>query len=173
MIESILSAPGLATNKETTSVSPRLPIAHSDIRRVLPHAGAMCLLDSVRAWDEQSISCVTRSHRSPSNPLRGLGGLASANGIEYAAQAMALHAALVGGADVATAPDKPAHGVLASVRSVRLRVPFLDVFDDDLLVSARLLSGDPMTALYEFSVHAGAAELLTGRASVMFNIKTA
>jgi len=29
------------------------------IRRLIPHAGAMCLLDTVIAWDETSITCET------------------------------------------------------------------------------------------------------------------
>jgi predicted hotdog family 3-hydroxylacyl-ACP dehydratase len=160
-----------------------------DIRRLLPHAGAMCLLEAVLAWDPQSITCLSLSHHAPDNPLRGPAGLSSANGIEYAAQAMALHAALVGGAGQrrAAAPTaeqiveqvsrqagepvgkQTPHGVLASVRAVQLHVPRLDVFTGELRVRAVLLSGDPRTAIYAFSVLDGERALLDGRASVLFS----
>ncbi len=148
-----------------------------DIRRLLPHAGAMCLLEAVLAWDQQSITCLSVSHHASDNPLRGPAGLSSANGIEYAAQAMALHAALVSGAGqrLAVAPtdslidEQTPHGVLASVRAVQLHVPRLDVFTGALRVRAVLLSGDPRTAIYEFSMLDGERALLQGRASVLFS----
>jgi hypothetical protein len=48
----------------------------------------------------------------PDNPLRAAGSLGVANAIEYAAQAMAVHGALLGGSDGA-----PQAGYLTSVRS--------------------------------------------------------
>ena len=49
----------------------------------------MCLLDTVVDWSDTSISCSAISHRDPANPLRAEARLGAANGIEYAAQAMA------------------------------------------------------------------------------------
>jgi predicted hotdog family 3-hydroxylacyl-ACP dehydratase len=156
----------------------------------------MCLLESVLAWDMNSISCSSLSHCLPNNPLRAASGLASANGIEYAAQAMALHAALVSGAarptssPLASLPasipsslpslppasnpkgqplQPPPHGVLASVRAVQLHVARLDLYAGELTVRAVLLSGDPSTAIYEFSIASGALILVQGRASVLFD----
>ncbi len=68
------------------------------IRELVPHAGAMCLLESVVQYDDQSICCETSSHLGAHNPLRYKGRLSSLCGIEYAAQAMALHGALKSGA---------------------------------------------------------------------------
>jgi predicted hotdog family 3-hydroxylacyl-ACP dehydratase len=160
----------------------------------------MCLLESVLAWDMNSISCSSLSHCLPNNPLRAASGLASANGIEYAAQAMALHAALVSGAarptssplaslpasmpssppsSIPSSPpasnptgqplQPPPHGVLASVRAVQLHVARLDLYAGELTVRAVLLSGDPSTAIYEFSIASGALILVQGRASVLFD----
>jgi predicted hotdog family 3-hydroxylacyl-ACP dehydratase len=130
----------------------------------------MCLLESVLAWDMNSISCSSLSHCLPNNPLRAASGLASANGIEYAAQAMALHAALVSGAaPLKGSREQPPHGVLASVRAVQLHVARLDVYAGALTVRAVLLSGDPSTAIYEFSIASGALMLVQGRASVLFD----
>jgi len=68
------------------------------IRELIPHAGTMCLLEHVVAFDDTSIRCETRSHLDVNNPLRYKGRLSSLCGIEYAAQAMALHGALKSGA---------------------------------------------------------------------------
>ncbi len=171
-------------------------LTQNEIRSLLPHAGAMCLLESVLAWDMNSISCSSLSHCVPNNPLRAASGVASANGIEYAAQAMALHAALVSGATPQKSsrlaspsasipssppasmptgqspeqpPEQPPHGVLASVRAVQLHVARLDVYAGALTVRAVLLSGDPSTAIYEFSIAIGALTLVQGRASVLFD----
>lgn len=142
------------------------------IRTLLPHAGAMCLLDEVLRWDAQSITCRASSHRAHDNPLRGVSGLAAVNGIEYAAQAMALHAGLHAKASESpgSAPPESAHGVIASVRSVRLGCVWLDTISVDLEVGAQLISGDPLTAMYEFWLQAAGVRLIAGRASVLFDV---
>jgi len=61
----------------------------------IPHHGSMCLLDEVIGWDAERITCTSSSHRSADNPLRARGRLGIACGIEYAAQAMAVHGALI------------------------------------------------------------------------------
>ncbi|MGH7122490.1 MAG: phosphotransferase, partial [Acetobacteraceae bacterium] len=64
---------------------------------MIPHAGAMCLLDHVTEWSATGIRAVARSHLDPVNPLRRNGRLSAICGSEYALQAAALHGALVGG----------------------------------------------------------------------------
>ena len=63
-------------------------MAKADICRLIPHAGAMCLLDTVDAWTESCITCTATSHRDVSNPLRRREKLDAICGLEYAAQAM-------------------------------------------------------------------------------------
>ena len=95
---------------------------HRDwIQRHIPHQGSMCLLDAVEQWDANDIVCRAVSHCAPDNPLRHGGGLGICTGIEYAAQAMAVHGALLAGTDRA-----PASGYLASVRNVEWTQPRLD-----------------------------------------------
>lgn len=130
----------------------------------IPHQGSMCLLDRVDAWDATRIRCSARSHRAPDNPLRAHGRLGAASGIEYAAQAMAAHGALLAAADAA-----PRAGYLASVREVDLRVARLDDVAGELTVDAERVSGDDNTILYHFSVLAAARVLLSGRAIVMLD----
>jgi predicted hotdog family 3-hydroxylacyl-ACP dehydratase len=71
----------------------------------IPHQGRMCLLDEVLDWNAQHIRCRTATHRAPDNPLRSHDRLGIACGIEYAAQAMALHGALAHGVANDTAND--------------------------------------------------------------------
>jgi predicted hotdog family 3-hydroxylacyl-ACP dehydratase len=130
----------------------------------LPHQGSMCLLDAVTDWDAQHIRCAASSHRAPGNPLRAHDRLGAACGIEYAAQAMAAHGALLAAADSA-----PRAGYLASVRSVDLHVARLDDIAADLDVEAERLSGDDNVILYGFHVSAAGRLLLSGRATVMLD----
>lgn len=146
-------------------------LQHKDIARRIPHQGSMCLLESVTAWDIDRISCVASSHREASNPLRAYGRLGAACGIEYAAQAMAVHGALVAEAQ-ANAGDispVPKIGYLASIRGLTLYVERLDDLNCVLTIAAERLSGDDSTFLYSFSLHAGPALLLSGRAVVVLD----
>lgn len=124
----------------------------------------MCLLDAVVDWSETTISCRAISHTNPANPLRTAGRLGAANGIEYAAQAMAMHGALL-----AQASDQLRQGYLTSVRSVQLHVARLDDLPGELNVQAERLSGNNNNILYQFSLsHAGRC-LLEGRAAVVLD----
>lgn len=126
----------------------------------------MCLLDEVLSWDATQARCRSSTHRSPENPLRAFGRLGAACGIEYAAQTMAVHGALVAAAAGVTA--RP--GFLASARGVQLNCDRLDDVKGDLVTAVKRLAGDESTALYEFSVSGDEAVLLTGRAAIAFDI---
>jgi predicted hotdog family 3-hydroxylacyl-ACP dehydratase len=146
-------------------------LQHEDIARRIPHQGSMCLLERVTAWDASQIICEASSHRAADNPLRAYGRLGASCGIEYAAQAMAVHGALI--AEALSSADgtipEPQVGYLASVRSVTLHVEKLDNISGPLTIQAERLSGDASTILYSFSLHAGPALLLSGRAVVVLN----
>ncbi|MDB6097882.1 MAG: hypothetical protein JWN58_585 [Gammaproteobacteria bacterium] len=128
----------------------------------IPHQGRMCLLDEVIEWNAGRIRCRTGTHRALDNPLRSHERLGCACGIEYAAQAMALHGALNGGAVSQV-------GLLASVRDVRLFVLRLDDIEADLICEATHLAGDNLTALYEFELRDHERSLLSGRATVVLD----
>lgn len=134
----------------------------------IPHQGRMCLLDEVLAWDVHHIRCSTATHRALDNPLRSHGRLGAASGIEYAAQAMALHGALASAAPGANAGASRA-GLIASVRDVRLHVLRLDDIESDLSCEVTHLAGDNLTAMYEFVLRDKDRALLGGRASVVLN----
>lgn len=139
-------------------------IDHAGIAARIPHHGSMCLLHSVLAWSEAVIECRATSHTDPANPLRARGQLGAAHGIEYAAQAMAVHGALLAGAD-----GPPRQGYLTSVRGVHLHVPRLDDLPGALDVRAERLSGDDRNILYQFSVSHQGRCLLEGRAAVVID----
>ncbi|MEO6274089.1 MAG: 3-hydroxylacyl-ACP dehydratase [Rhodoferax sp.] len=124
----------------------------------------MCLLDRVNQWDATTIVCSASSHRALDNPLRAQGRLGAACGVEYAAQAMAVHGSLLAQADGA-----PRVGYLASVRSVQLHVPRLDDMVGDLTITAERIAGDANNILYLFTVAADGQTLLTGRAAVVLD----
>lgn len=129
----------------------------------------MCLLERVSAWDTQQIRCEASSHRDSNNPLRVHGRLGAACGIEYAAQAMAVHGALLAESGAGAASQGLTLGYLASVRGVTLHVDRLDDLSDGLSIHAERLSGDSTTVLYRFTVHAGRRLLLGGRAAVILD----
>jgi predicted hotdog family 3-hydroxylacyl-ACP dehydratase len=124
----------------------------------------MCLLDEVLEWDTTRTRCRSSTHRRADNPLRSLDRLSCACGIEYAAQAMAVHGALMASATGTSAPP----GFLASVRGVRMLVSTLDDIESDLTVAVDRVAGDASTALYEFAVSAQDTRLVAGRAAVSF-----
>jgi predicted hotdog family 3-hydroxylacyl-ACP dehydratase len=125
----------------------------------------MCLLDRVEVWDQQRIQCRAISHRAADNPLRAHGRLGAACGIEYAAQAMAVHCALL------SPPDSPRSkaGYLVSVRGAKLHVPRLDDIAADLRVEATCITHDENNILYHFSISADGRLLLEGRAAVVLD----
>ena len=90
-------------------------------------------------------------------------------GIEYAAQAMAVHGALLGAAGL----QRPRAGFLASVREVDAQVARLDTLDGPLSIEAERLSGNDNNILYHFALRCDELLLLTGRAAVMLDASSA
>jgi predicted hotdog family 3-hydroxylacyl-ACP dehydratase len=143
-------------------------ISREDIAAMIPHAGAMHLLDGVLSWDGDRIRCLSRSHRDRQNPLRMDGRLSALCGIEYAAQAMAVHGALAG-----NVLKRPQLGYLASLREVRCSRPRLDDLEGDLIVEAERMMGEESHVIYGFEVRVGDVEVLRGRAAVVLEASRA
>lgn len=141
------------------------PLAHAWIAAHIPHQGSMCLLDTVVDWSAEAIACSAVSHADPAHPLRADGRLGAAAGIEYAAQAMAVHGALLAG----DAGGRPRQGYLTSVRGVTLHAARLDDQPGPLEIRAERLSGDANHILYRFAVAAAGRCLVEGRAAVVLD----
>ncbi|HEX7437256.1 MAG TPA: hydroxymyristoyl-ACP dehydratase [Caldimonas sp.] len=140
-------------------------MTHAGIAELIPHSGTMCLLASLEHWDRDRIVCTATSHRDPGNPLRSASGLLAPCAIEYAAQAMALHGALIGRAAGAAASP----GYLASARGVRLHRLRLDDLAGDLRIEARRDAGDARQIIYAFDVSHAGVPVADGRATVVLN----
>jgi predicted hotdog family 3-hydroxylacyl-ACP dehydratase len=129
---------------------------------LIPHAGAMCLLERVECWDESSITLATSSHRDPANPLAGRSGLRAIHLCEYGAQAMAVH----GGLAAQARGERAAPGMLVSLRDVALHRDFIDDLDGELRVNAHRIHASDSAWQYSFRVtHAGVL-IAQGRAVV-------
>lgn len=135
------------------------------IAALIPHEGAMCLLSEVERYDDRTIVCRATSHASKTNPLRIEDRLPALAGIEYAAQALAAHCALV---DAGAAPSRR-RGLLAGARNVTLNVERLDDIPGPLTVRAERLVADLPRLLYGFVIEDGARELLSGRVAVVLS----
>ena len=121
----------------------------------------MCLLAGVTHWDHVRIDCLAESHRATTNPLRRDGCLGILCGVEYAAQAMALHGALRAESGQARG------GFLASVRDLAWQIDRLDLLPGPLLVAAARLHGEADRVIYGFELRHGEDLLLEGRAAVV------
>jgi predicted hotdog family 3-hydroxylacyl-ACP dehydratase len=144
---------------------------HDGIAALIPHSGPMCLLARLDGWSADHVRCTATNHRAAAHPLRTRRGLLSTCAIEYAAQAMALHGALIG--QEAGTPATP--GFLASARGVQLHVLRLDDLDvpsgseDALRIEATRQAGDSQQILYSFTLHHADRLLAEGRAAVVLN----
>jgi predicted hotdog family 3-hydroxylacyl-ACP dehydratase len=139
-------------------------LAKTDFIALIPHAGDMCLLDGVLAWDDTSIHATSVSHVLDTHPLRGERGLHAVHLAEYGAQAMAVHGALRARDQGATAP-RP--GMLVSLRGVKLGVDRVDTLSGTLHVHAECLIADEAGAQYTFRIEHEGVDIASGRAAVI------
>jgi predicted hotdog family 3-hydroxylacyl-ACP dehydratase len=134
-----------------------------DIASLIPHAGRMCLLESVLDWDDAHIRLATSTHRAIENPLRNAGRLRAVHLCEYGAQAMAVHGGLT-----ARESGRPARGgLLVSLRAVRLNCGFVEQLPGELIVTADRLHDGGSSWQYRFAVTHEGTLLADGRAAVM------
>lgn len=138
-------------------------LAKNDWQHLIPHRGAMCLLDAVVAWDDTHLRATAISHCDPANPLRSDGILRSVHLCEYGAQAMAIHGGLLAQRDGRFATP----GLLVSLRAVKLHVARIDDLSAALDVYAEKLLDGESSWQYAFRVEHHAQLLAEGRAAVM------
>lgn len=140
----------------------------AQLAALIPHAGSMCLLDSVEEWTAEWIRCASHSHTDSANPLRRHGQLAALHLAEYGAQAMAVHGALLAGGG-------PQPGMIGALRDIRYHVSRIDDLLQTLEVSAtrRLARSDGL--IYDFAVRlreSPTRTLCEGRISVVLHGST-
>lgn len=132
---------------------------HDEICQLLPHAGDMCLLDKVIAWDKGSIECVTDSHQNKNNPLFYNGRLHAVNCIEYAGQATVVHGTLCWEDGM----DLPNVAILVSIRDIKFSRPRLDDIRTSLHIHAEVLDILEFASNYAFNVTADGEKIAAGR----------
>src|SRR5574341_754377 len=138
-----------------------LKLGPDAIARLVPHQGAMCLLEEVLEWSDDAIVCRACSHRDSTNPLRSRGGLPGIAGVEYAAQALAVHGGLI------KKGDRPVVGFLAGLRDILCSVERLDTEPGDLTIHATKVAAEGGRLLYDFRIAAGDRDLVKGRVSIV------
>ncbi len=136
-------------------------LSRAEIQRRIPHAGSMCLVDSVQHWDARSIVCEAAAP-SAAHPLASERGVPAVAMIEYAAQAAAIHGSLV---DASVAP-RP--GLLAKLIDVGLGGAGPQASGGALLVRAELLARVDAGCLYSFEVRDRRSTLAQGRLMIAF-----
>ena len=129
------------------------------IKKLVPHGGDMVLIDRVVRWTTREIVCRADTHGDPKNPLRCNSCLPALSGIEYGAQAMAIHGTLIAGNQVRT-------GLLGGLRNLVCHVERLDDVAGRLRVQASLLYGQQDGYVYEFALQSDTGTLLEGQATV-------
>lgn len=134
-----------------------------DVAGLVPHSGAMCLLERVLAWDASGAMAATRSHLSPGNPLRRAGRLSVLCLCEYGAQAMAIHGALLARVEGRALPL----GFLVSLHEVEFTVDSVETLPGELVVTVGRLAGGPGGLQYRFEVGHAGRKLASGRAAII------
>ena len=133
----------------------------AQIQGRVPHAGAMCLLDSVLSWDATTIVCQAAAP-TPAHPLARARGVPAIAAVEYAAQAAAVHGSLLDDTAV------PRTGMLAKLADVELSAAALGEAGGPLNVRAELLSRVESGCMYAFEVSDRYACVARGRLLVAF-----
>ena len=144
-------------------VDTEVLVDHDEICAMIPHAGAMCLLDNVMSWDENTIICQSFSHQNPHNPLIKNGRLSAIHAVEYAAQAMAVHGCLL----ARTKGEQLNPGYLAALKEVQLHRRYLDDLAGPLTIKADQLMAGGGNLMYTLEVSSGGQVIATARVTVV------
>lgn len=138
-------------------------IGQAEISTLIPHGPGMSLIDEIVEWDQQFLAARTLSHTLPDNPLRGNEGLHCIHLIEYAAQCMAVHAALNEGVGV----GQPM--VVGALKNVRLSDVGLSELSSTLVIQVHMIMAGNTGAIYDFSVEHIDAAVASGRVTLLVN----
>ena len=136
----------------------RIILNHNEIMSRLPHSGSMSLLHEVIQADDHSLTALANSHLDIDNPLRLEDKIATVNGIEYAAQAMAVHGSLLS--------DAPQAGYIASVRNIEIKVPQLPETQAPLMIKVEQLMSNENGFTYQFHISCEQQLLISGKITV-------
>ena len=160
----LLHKNGVRMNDESR---PARTLDRDAINALVPHSGRMLLLDSLVEWQGDTLHAISRNHTDPEHPLRLDGRLPASAGIEYAAQAMALHSRLQ-----ASGGDAPGMPVIAAINALHCAVDRLDNLTGPMDIRVRREHVMAAGAQYTFSLSRGALELAAGVLLVVWSLAT-
>ena len=132
----------------------------SQIEMLLPHQGAMFLLERVTRFDTDEIECTACSHGDRDNPLRHIDCLPAHAAIEYAAQAAGVHGGLLNQQLHRGAPAQV--GYLAVVSNLHWQVERLEDLPGDLTIHARRTAVTPSGCAYHVEIHNQGRSIMSG-----------
>jgi predicted hotdog family 3-hydroxylacyl-ACP dehydratase len=132
----------------------------SQIETLLPHRGAMFLLERVTRFDADEIECIATNHRDPKNPLRDGHCLPVHTAVEYAAQAAGVHGGLLARQLRHDAPVQ--RGYLAVVSNLSWQVERLDDLPGDLEIHARRTAVTPGGVAYRVETRHQGRSIMSG-----------
>jgi predicted hotdog family 3-hydroxylacyl-ACP dehydratase len=130
----------------------------SEIEQCLPHAGKMSLLESVIETSQRHLKASAISHYQQDNPLLLNGQLSIIHGVEYAAQAMAVHGFLLS--------DSRAKGYIATLRSINMSVRYFPNRTFPLMIEVEQLIRHKQGFTYQFIIHCEQTRLISGKITV-------
>jgi predicted hotdog family 3-hydroxylacyl-ACP dehydratase len=133
-----------------------------DFADLIPHAGAMSLIDRVECWSSTEILCGTASHHNPVNPLRFGNHFSSLHLLEYGAQAAAIHGGLLTG--------KAMPGLFAAARSAYFYIDDLTTVETELLIKAKVELFTARGAIYAITVTDSNQRLLCKARAMVVNL---
>lgn len=136
-------------------------IGREAIEKMLPHAGDMCLIDSVTRWEKTSIECLGACDRTD-HPLLRNGQLPATAAIEYAAQATAVHGFLLSHSGITQ------FGVLAKLTDISLSTRQIDQMHSPLQIYADLVARTDGGCIYNFEVKGGRLSIASGSLMIAF-----
>lgn len=128
-----------------------------DLVKLIPHGESMCLIDEVVAWDNDAIHCRSEAPAVRRNPLVDGSPVRCVILIEYAAQAAAIHAALL---HSGLGDAQPAY--LGAVRGVEFSADYL-ADDLDIQIEARCQLHSTGGAIYDIEARQADNPVLCGR----------
>lgn len=134
-----------------------------EIAALIPHAGAMCLLERIVRWNDRGVVCATTSHQRDDHPLRNAGRLSALHLVEYGAQAAAVH----GGLLAVSCGSQAAPGMIVALRECRWQVDFLDTLVGELMIDAERLAGGDSGWIYRFEALCAGHSIGGGRVAIM------
>lgn len=131
----------------------------AEFGRFLPHKPPMLLLETVEAWNAESIECTASSQNDAQNPLRINGRVSSVHAMEYGAQAAAIHLSLMANSAAEPVAELEAYSpdrvvFLGIVRDFELAGQYLDEQPDSVMqIRSDLVSIAPRVFQYRVSAH--------------------